>query len=514
MPVVGDVLDEINETFTVSLSAPSNSTIADGSAVGTINDNDATPSLSIGDVAVSEGNSGTSNATFNVTLSAASGQQVTVVYNTANNSATAPADYTATSGTLTFAPGVTSLPINVPVVGDTAVEPNETFFVNLSAPTNATLVDAQATGTITNDDSLQATFNVINTNDAGAGSLRQAVLDANANAGIPHTIVFAIPGPGPHAIQLASPLPALADPASVDIPSGMEVRVGTFSVHSFAPFTSLTKLGGGGLVIAGSQSHAAGATLAVSAGEVHLDSDAGGNLNVNVQSAVRFGATQHLASLSIAGGGTAALDPHGGRVLVTPSLSIAAGGAMDLSDNDLIVRATPGTRDAVLAQVAGWIASGAAGLAWNGPGIHSSAAASDASSLTALGVMLNDNGFGSAFYASFAGQSVNENDVLAKYTYYGDADLSGAVDGTDYALIDNGFNSALAGWFNGDFDHSTSTDGTDYALIDNAFNSQSGPLATRGPIGPAVPEPATALLLACAGLLVPLARRHNCGLPS
>ena len=69
-----------------------------------------------------------------------------------------------------------------------------------------------------------------------------------------------------------------------------------------------------------------------------------------------------------------------------------------------------------------------------------------------------------------------------KYTYYGDADLSGIVDGTDYALTDNGFNSRLAGWLNGDFDYTGNVDGTDYALIDNAFNSQGSPLAE-----PAVP---------------------------
>ena len=57
-----------------------------------------------------------------------------------------------------------------------------------------------------------------------------------------------------------------------------------------------------------------------------------------------------------------------------------------------------------------------------------------------------------------------------------DADLCGVVEGTDYALTDNGFNASLDGWFNGDFDYDGAIDGTDYALIDNAFNSQGGPL--------------------------------------
>ena len=103
---------------------------------------------------VTEGNSGTTNATFTVTLSAASTQTVTVQYSTQNNTATAPADYTAaTNQTLTFSPGTTSKPLTIAVVGDTLVEPDETFFVNLSNPTNATISVAQARGTITNDDS-------------------------------------------------------------------------------------------------------------------------------------------------------------------------------------------------------------------------------------------------------------------------------------------------------------------------------------------------------------------------
>ena len=83
---------------------------------------------------VTEGNSGTVNAAFTVSLSAASGQTVTVNYATANGTAVAPGDYTAASGTLTFTPGVTTQTLTVPVNGDTLNEPNETFFVNLSGP--------------------------------------------------------------------------------------------------------------------------------------------------------------------------------------------------------------------------------------------------------------------------------------------------------------------------------------------------------------------------------------------
>ncbi len=111
------------------------------------------PGLAISDASVTEGNSGGVNMVFIVSLSAASGQVVTVNYSSANNTATAPADYTATSGLLTFAPGLTTQPITISIQGDTLDEPDETFFVNLSSASQATLSDAQGVGTILDDDS-------------------------------------------------------------------------------------------------------------------------------------------------------------------------------------------------------------------------------------------------------------------------------------------------------------------------------------------------------------------------
>jgi hypothetical protein len=112
----------------------------------------AQPSVSIGDVARAEGASGLAQFTFTVTLSASSTNTVTVPYVTANGTATAGSDFTATSGVLTFAPGETQKTVVVDVLGDTALEPNETFLVNLAAPTNAVLGDAQGQGTIQNDE--------------------------------------------------------------------------------------------------------------------------------------------------------------------------------------------------------------------------------------------------------------------------------------------------------------------------------------------------------------------------
>ena len=110
------------------------------------------PSVSIGDRSVTEGNTGTASATFTVTLSAASSQPITVAYATGNGSATAGSDYQAASGTLTFAPDETSKTISVPIIGDRLPEPNETFAVNLSSPTNATIAAGQGVGTILDDE--------------------------------------------------------------------------------------------------------------------------------------------------------------------------------------------------------------------------------------------------------------------------------------------------------------------------------------------------------------------------
>jgi Calx-beta domain-containing protein/hemolysin type calcium-binding protein len=114
------------------------------------------PTVSVEDFSLAEGSSGSQPALFTVNLAKASPLRVTVAYATADGTATAGTDYTATSGTLVFAPGETSKSVDVPVVGDTAVEPDETFTLTLSNPVNATLGTATATGTIRNDDAATA----------------------------------------------------------------------------------------------------------------------------------------------------------------------------------------------------------------------------------------------------------------------------------------------------------------------------------------------------------------------
>ncbi|MFZ2755066.1 MAG: Calx-beta domain-containing protein, partial [Lysobacteraceae bacterium] len=183
--VNGDALNEPTETFFVNVTNVTNAVVADGQGVGTITNDDPLPSLSINDVTVVEGNAGTVNAVFTVTLSAASGQTVGVNYATADGTATQPADYTSTTGALTFTPGQTTQTITVPVIGETVPEANETFFVNLSGATNATIADNQGLGTITNDD-VPVTVNPATLPDGAVAAAYSQTTTASGGAG-PYT---------------------------------------------------------------------------------------------------------------------------------------------------------------------------------------------------------------------------------------------------------------------------------------------------------------------------------------
>jgi len=150
--VAGDARDELNETFFINLSAASNATIADSRGIGTILDDDATPTLSINDVTVTEGTGLTVNAIFTVTLSAASNLSVSFTYATANGTALSSRDYTTSSRTLTFAPGETTKTFSVSILGDSVRESSESLFVNLTNAVNALFTDSQGLATILDND--------------------------------------------------------------------------------------------------------------------------------------------------------------------------------------------------------------------------------------------------------------------------------------------------------------------------------------------------------------------------
>ncbi|MBC8108073.1 MAG: hypothetical protein H7Z14_15920, partial [Anaerolineae bacterium] len=176
------------------------------------------------------------------------------------------------------------------------------------------------------------------------------------------------------------------------------------------------------------------------------------------------------ASLTINAGAVAILtDGSASGTSRVGALSIAPPSTLDLTDNDLVVQ--NGDYAATIALVA----QSRNGGAWDQPGIISSAARNHATHSTTLGVLR-----GSDYLAvngnTFGPFTVDANDVLVKYTYYGDTDFNGVVDFDDYSRTDNGFNNDRTGWMNGDFDANGIVDFDDYSLIDQAFNTQSGTL--------------------------------------
>lgn len=215
--VDGDPLFENNESFFVNVNNVAGAIVVDGQGLGTINNDDTAPTVSINNASVTEGNSGTVTAAFTVGLSAASGLTTTINYATANVSATAGSDYTATSGTLTFNPGVTTQPVNVTVNGDNTPEANETFNVVLSSPSNATIGTGTGVGTITNDDT-PVTVN--------PGSLPAAFV-ASAYS---QTVTGAGGNNGPYVFTItAGSMPAGLTLSSAGVLSGTPTASGTFN---------------------------------------------------------------------------------------------------------------------------------------------------------------------------------------------------------------------------------------------------------------------------------------------
>ena len=151
--VLPDLIDEGNETYNVTLTSAVNATLGDAQAVGTILDDDAPPEVLVEDCGRVEGDAGSGPCVFRLALSAPSSLPVSLAYATASGSATAGEDFVAASGVVTFPPGSTAAQnVTVGITGDTAVEVDEGFVLNLSNPQNATTPDAQGNGLILDDD--------------------------------------------------------------------------------------------------------------------------------------------------------------------------------------------------------------------------------------------------------------------------------------------------------------------------------------------------------------------------
>jgi autotransporter-associated beta strand protein len=243
-----------------------------------------------------------------------------------------------------------------------------------------------------------------------------------------------------------------------------------------------------------------------------------GQLTLNASDSYT-GATSILSGILISG--TAGALPAGSVVNVGRGATLVSDSQATVSNLALLnVNGNVIVHNGNLATLS-TAASGGFTSGWNSStGIASSSAAGDSNHLTAVGIIQNDDGTGKAatLYSTFGGQPVADSDVLLKYTYYGDTNLDGTVDGSDYSRIDTAFVAdkaaagAKTGWFNGDFNYDGVIDGSDYTLIDNAFNQQGAALAASiaSPTAQiaaagsnAVPEPSTLglMTIAAAGVL-------------
>lgn len=151
--VNGDTTDEAQETFFLDISNVQNATVSSNRGTGFIVDDDG-PTISINDVIITEGNSGLKTATFTLTLSGPSVETIAIRAVTAPGTATAGTDYNSINSVIIFPAGTVTRTVDVAIIGDTALESNETFSVNLTEPFGTTVSDGVGAGTILDDDTL------------------------------------------------------------------------------------------------------------------------------------------------------------------------------------------------------------------------------------------------------------------------------------------------------------------------------------------------------------------------
>ncbi len=299
--------------------------------------------------------------------------------------------------------------------------------------------------------------------------------------------------------------------------SGVTVSGGTLALSGVNTFTGATHVTGGTITLA-STGAIASTALTVDVGAVaNVNGSLTASPTVTANGSINFGTAdlnndptstflaRSVSALTIGSGGNVAVATATSSatrsVLVVPT-TVTNDGTLDLTNNDMIVKG--GDVSAIAQQVV------------NGK-IISSTAANSTERNTALAVVLDaDNEF-----STFDDQSVANGDVLVKFTFFGDANLDGVVDSSDYTLVDNGFNFGLTGWFNGDFNYDGKINGDDYSLLDNAFNTQQLVTLAAASAGnvemiagetsqiATVPEPTSAALLALAAGASLMRRRRR-----
>jgi autotransporter-associated beta strand protein len=435
-----------------------------------------------------------------------SGNMETIRYNTANAVTTtigsSNIDFTGTYGGVLMTPNVGT---NNNLIQGNLIESGGDFYIHQFDTLGTLTISSQFTGVGT------TSFNLIKDgpgtaflNYAGTQTyngdvyLNGGLLSTSFSGDLQGTLIFNGGGLQPtNNIAVSNAVVLNAAGGTIDVPAQ---SASTFSgnVSGVGP---LIKTSAGSVTLSASNSYTGGTVV-----------------NAGLLTFAAPGAFPLTTDLTINGGACVAAAPSvaGANSLITSSLTIAVTGKLDLNNNDLLVQ------NGNLSKLFALVASGYNSGAQNGYGIFSTAAANDTTHLTTLGIIQNSvdgTVSGAMLYPTFDGFTDAANsDVLIKYTYFGDANLDGKVDGSDYSRIDNGYLNHLTGWYNGDFNYDGVVNGSDYTLIDNAFNTQGAILTSEfaqittefaPPIQiSTVPEPATTGLLAIGTVLM-LGRRHR-----
>ncbi len=280
--------------------------------------------------------------------------------------------------------------------------------------------------------------------------------------------------------------------STIGVSTGSLLLTGSIYTRGASGSRTLNKLGAGTLIIAGDSS-------APPTNPSNTGSLTASTVNVNAGTLEFRGATANLPGVTTWNANSGGTLKITSGTLTTGAVGAGGTGRIDLTNRKIVLTAQPvgSWNGAAYTDATGLIASGYNGGDFLGAGIVTTqSGATGGNTLTSVGAASNSD----LGLATFGGTSVGASDTLVAYTYAGDANLDGVINGDDYFQIDSSFPAAGHGWFNGDFNYDGVINGDDYFLIDSNFSAQGPPIPTGGGIGSvsAVPEPTSSLILVAA----------------
>jgi hypothetical protein len=431
---------------------------------------------------------------------------VTVDANTSPGSAQAGVDYDAVSPTLSFAPGETSKQFSVPIRGDLIDEFDEVLYPYLTNAIGAVAVNSLVEGKILD-------------NDAPAALVISNVSRAEGNSGTtPFTFTVSLLTPSAMPVSVSYGTAAGTATISGNNPDyqpksgtlnfapGQTIQTvtvsvfgdtrnesdETFAVNLSSPNNATIADGQGVATILNDESRgktwvgpASGGSWSTASNWSPSGVPTADSLVTIAGAAVMLPASATVSELTLKSGAALTVGAHGDRVFRTAALYLDAGTTLNLSDNDMILDYAAGTANplgtwigAGYEGVSGLIARGYNYGAWDGDGIVTTTAAAHAGVTTLAPVDASELLFlAGSQTALWHGQTVDATTVIVKYTYTGDVNFDGLVDGADYGIIDNYVQfPGTDGYMNGDFNYDGVIDGADYGLIDNSVQLQGAPL--------------------------------------